>query len=184
MKEEFLNILRQVKREGIEDIIKFLEKSDFFIAPASTRFHGNYEGGLVEHSINVYKNLKMLNAMYKISESQETIAIISLLHDLCKMNYYSQGYRNVKDEKGNWNKVPYYTVKDTFPYGHGEKSVYIITQFMRLTPEEAMCIRWHMGGFDSASRGGDYGLSEAYNKYPLAALLNSADMMATYIDKV
>lgn len=184
-KEIFTKIYTDsITREGSAELLENLNKQDFFTAPASTRFHGNYEGGLVEHSINVYKNLKMLNSMYKLSESQETIAIISLLHDLCKMNYYVTDYRNVKDENGKWNKVPYYTVKDSFPYGHGEKSVFIITQFMKLTPEEAMCIRWHMGGFDYTSRGGDYGISEAYNKYPLASLLHTADLLATYIDKV
>ena len=125
MKEEFLNILMQVKREGIEELINFLEKSDFFKAPASTRFHGDYEGGLVEHSLKVYEILKhkVENCITEIDIPEESIIIIGLLHDICKTNFYKVDYRNAKNALGVWEKVPYYTIDDTIPYGHGEKSV-------------------------------------------------------------
>ena len=122
MKEEFLKILRTVNREGIEDFIKFLESTDFFTAPASTRFHGNYAGGLVEHSMKVYEILveKVKNSAKKIEVSDDTLKIVALLHDVCKANFYKIDYRNAKNALGVWEKVPYYTVDDTIPYGHGE----------------------------------------------------------------
>lgn len=108
--------------------------------------------------------------------------ICALLHDLCKANYYKLGTRNVKNEStGQWEKAPYYSVEDLFPYGHGEKSVFLIERFMKLHVEEAVAIRWHMGGFDDAARGGSFAISEAYDKYPLAIKLHIADLTATYL---
>ena len=158
MKEEFIELLRSTKREGIENLLNFLEKSDFYTAPASTRFHGNYEGGLLEHSMKVI--------------------IAPLLHDICKTNYYKVDYRNAKNARGEWEKVPYYAVEDTIPYGHGEKSVMMITEYMKLTNEEKYAIRWHMGFTEPKELYGTIG--EAYKKYPIALLLNEADLEATY----
>ena len=134
MKEEFLNLLRSVKREGIDDLIRFIENTDFFTAPASTRFHGDYAGGLVEHSMKVYEILqeKVKNAPIALNIPTETLIIVPLLHDLCKANFYKIDYRNAKNALGVWEKVPYYTVEDTIPYGHGEKSVMMITEYMKL----------------------------------------------------
>ena len=117
MKEEFLKILRTVKRDGIEDVIKFLESTDFFTAPASTRFHGDYAGGLVEHSMKVYEILveKVKTASKSIEVSEETLKIVALLHDVCKANFYKVDYRNAKNALGVWEKVPYYPVEDTIP---------------------------------------------------------------------
>ena len=153
-KEEFLKIFNEnIKREGKDGLLDFLETSDFYKAPASSKFHSNYAGGLVQHSINVYKRFKNIiknefgeNYLDKISE--ESIAVISLLHDICKVNTYKEDFRNVKID-GEWTKVPYFTVDDNLPYGHGEKSVYMISGFMKLTREESMAINWHMGAFDS-----------------------------------
>ena len=147
MKEEFINLLRSTNREGMEDVINFLEKSDFFKAPASTRFHGDYEGGLLEHSMKVYEILKdkVKTASITIDTPIESIIIMSLLHDVCKANYYKVDYRNAKNALGEWEKVPYYTVDDTIPYGHGEKSVMMLTEYVKLTNEEKYAIRWHMG---------------------------------------
>ena len=118
MKEEFINLLRSTNREGMEDVINFLEKSDFFKAPASTRFHGDYEGGLLEHSMKVYEILKdkVKIASISIDTPDESIIIMALLHDVCKANYYKVDYRNAKNALGEWEKVPYYTVDDTIPY--------------------------------------------------------------------
>ena len=180
MKEEFLNILKKVKREGIEDIINFLEKSDFFKAPASTRFHGCYEGGLTEHSIKVYEILKhkVEHNIEPINISEESIIIIGLLHDICKTNFYKVDYRNAKNALGVWEKVPYYTIEDTIPYGHGEKSVMMITEYMKLTPEEKYAIRWHMGYTEPKELYNTIGAS--YTKYPIALLTHEADLEATY----
>ena len=180
MKEEFIELLRSTKREGIENLLNFLEKSDFYTAPASTRFHGDYEGGLVEHSLKVYEILKhkVETNIEPIKVSDESLIIIALLHDLCKANFYKVDYRNAKNALGVWEKVPYYTIDDTIPYGHGEKSVMMITEYMKLTPEEKYCIRWHMGFTEPKEQYTTIGL--AYKKYPLALLVHEADLEATY----
>ena len=181
MKEKFLNLLRSVQREGIEDLIKFIESTDFFKAPASTRFHGNFEGGLLQHSIKVYEILKekLNNTPVPMNISEDTIKIVALLHDICKVNYYKVDYRNAKNDLGVWEKVPYYTVEDTIPYGHGEKSVMMITEYMKLTVEEKYAIRWHMGLSEPKELYGT--LSAAFSKYPLALMLFEADLEATYL---
>ncbi len=180
MKEEFLRLLRSTNRDGIENLIDFIEKSDFFKAPASTRFHGNYEGGLLEHSMKVYEIFKekVSNSCIKIDVPDESLIIIALLHDICKANYYKIDYRNAKNQFGEWEKVPYYTVEDTIPYGHGEKSVMMITEYIKLTVEEKYCIRWHMGFTEPKELYGTIGV--AYKKFPLALLMHEADLEATY----
>ena len=180
MKEKFLELLKTVNREGINDLIEFIQKTDFFKAPASTRLHGDYEGGLVEHSLKVYEILKhkVETNIEPIKVSDESLIIIALLHDLCKANFYKVDYRNAKNALGVWEKVPYYTIDDTIPYGHGEKSVMMITEYMKLTPEEKYCIRWHMGFTEPKEQYTTIGL--AYKKYPLALLVHEADLEATY----
>ena len=188
IKKEYIEIYnKHINRDGAKELLEYLQKSDFFTAPASTQFHSAYEGGLAEHSIKVYK--RFLNAVkfeygenYQEKISDESIAVCALLHDLCKIDLYKVDYRNKKVD-GNWVQVPFYTIEDNLPYGHGEKSVYIISGFMRLTREEAMIINWHMGGFDARVKGGSYSLSEAYYKFPNAVLFNSCDMLATYLDE-
>ncbi len=185
-KEEFLGIYKtNITREGSDRLLEYLlsDKSDFFTAPASTRYHGAYEGGLLEHSLNVYHCLKdylsreRVREMYGMDYSEETIAVSALLHDICKVNFYKTDYRNAKNDLGVWEKVPYYTIDDKLPYGHGEKSVYIITGFMRLTREEAFAIRYHMG-FSSTEDKGQIG--KAFEMFPLAFALSTADMEASY----
>lgn len=180
MKEEFIKLIRSVKREGIEELISFLEQTDFFTAPASTRFHGNFEGGLLEHSMKVYEILKhkVEHCILPIEISNESIILIALLHDVCKVNFYKIDYRNAKNEAGQWEKVPYYTVEDTIPYGHGEKSVMMITEYIKLTPDEKYSIRWHMGYTEPKEAYNTIG--GAYKKYPVALLTHEADLEATY----
>ena len=180
MKEEFLNVLKKVNREGIDDLINFLEKSDFFKAPASTRFHGDHEGGLVEHSLKVYEILKhkVENNIKGVTIPEESIIIIGLLHDICKTNFYKVEYRNAKNASGEGEKVPYDTIEDTIPYGHGEKSVMMITEYMKLTPEEKYAIRWHMGFTEPKESYNAIGAT--YTKYPIALLTHEADLEATY----
>ncbi len=186
LKDEFLEIYKNnITREGSDKLLEYLlsDKSDFFTAPASTRFHGSYEGGLLEHSLNVYHCLKdylsreRAKSVYKMNYSEESIAIAALLHDICKVNFYKVDYRNAKNDKGQWEKVPYYAIDDKLPYGHGEKSVYIITGFMRLTREEAFAIRYHMGfsANDDANQVG-----KSFEMFPLAFALSVADMEASY----
>ena len=184
-KERFLSILREkVKREGVDRLIEFLcsDHCDFFTAPASTRYHGAYPGGLLEHSLNVYDCLcdylarPRVRETYGLEFSEESVAIVALLHDLCKVNFYVESTRNVK-ENGQWKAVPYYTIEDQLPYGHGEKSVYIASGYMRLTRDEAFAIRYHMGfsGNEDANTVG-----QAFAKFPLAVALFTADMEASY----
>lgn len=188
-KDEFLDIFdKYITRQGTAELRKYLLGSDFFTAPASGRFHCCHAGGLCEHSINVYRRmLAIVKAEYgeewEKKVTHESVAICALLHDVCKIDYYKEDMRNVKNENGEWIKVPYYTKAEKLPYGHGEKSVYIINGFIRLTRAEALAINWHMGGFDARSRGGDFSISEAYASNPLCVLLHVADLEATYLDE-
>ena len=183
-KERFLEIYNEkITREGADKLLDFLlNGSDFFTAPASTRYHGAHEGGLVEHSLNVYDCLKdmmeRLNERYGIEYPEESIAIAGLLHDICKVNFYKTSYRNVKDETGRWQSVPYYTIEDTLPYGHGEKSAYIVSAYIRLTRDEAFAIRYHMG-FSGTEDPGNVG--RALEMFPLAYATCCADMEAAFL---
>lgn len=184
-REEFIRIYRQyIQRPGAEELLDYLEHhSDFFEAPASTRYHMSYEGGLAEHSLNVYECLRSyldrdrVKNEYGLQVSDETVAVVSLLHDVCKTNCYKKSFRNVKDENGKWQKVPSYEFSDPMPYGHGEKSVYIISGFMHLTREEAFAIRYHMG---FAGTEDSRNVGESFRMFPLAFALSTADMEATY----
>ena len=184
-KEVFLQIYRDnIHREGSDALLDYLEhKSDFFTSPASARFHGSYPGGLCEHSVNVYRCLEAylererVRELYGLDYAPETVALVSLLHDVCKIGCYRGGTRNVKGPDGKWQSVPTFFYEDNLPYGHGEKSVYILSGFLRLTREEAMAIRWHMGfSGDEDKRL----VGQALQQYPLAFALSVADMEATY----
>ena len=185
-REDFIEIYRNyIHREGSEELLDYLmNKSDFFSAPASARYHGAYVGGLCDHSMNVFHCLcdylarPRVQEVYGLDYDMESVAIVALLHDLCKVGCYKAGTRNVKNEAtGQWEKVPTFFFEDKLPYGHGEKSVYIISGFMRLSREEAMAIRWHMGfsGTEDARTVG-----QALQQYPLAFALATADMEASY----
>lgn len=183
-RDRFINIFKtKIKREGADKLLDFLMSSDFFSAPASARYHSAYEGGLLDHSLNVYDclcaylNRDYAKEKFKLNYSEETIAIVSLLHDICKVNVYKPGYRNVKNEQGKWEQVPTFEFDDKLPYGHGEKSVYMITPFMKLTREEAFAIRYHMG-FSNVDDQRNVG--KAFEMFPLAFALSTADMEATY----
>lgn len=186
-KQQFIEIYRKnILREGADKLLCWLENTDFFTAPASYRFHSSFEGGLALHSLNVYKRLKKnvqneFGADYGKFISDETIAICALLHDVCKAEYYKTEMRNVKED-GVWVQKPYYAVDEKLPYGHGEKSVYIINGFMRLTREEALAVNWHMGGFDARIKGGG-SVTAVYEKSILSVLLHISDVEATYIDE-
>lgn len=185
-KERFIEIYNKyITREGADKLLEYLlsPASDFFVAPASSRFHNSYEGGLCDHSINVYECLDSYLKSDRVKSgfgfecSDESIAIVSLLHDLCKVNIYKKGFRNVKDEKGTWQRVDTFEYDDKLPYGHGEKSVYIITGYMKLTREEAFAIRYHMG-YSSTEDVRNVAL--AFEMFPLAFALSTADSEATY----
>ena len=181
-KQKFIEYYQaNIHREGADRLLEWLQTTDFFTAPASTRYHCACPSGLVQHSVNVYE-VMMEKHFDPETDSAESFALCALLHDVCKAQFYKISTRNVKNEKtGQWEKVPYYTIEDAFPYGHGEKSVFLIERFVRLKPAEATAIRWHMGGFDDAARGGNFSISMAYDKYPIAVKLHLADLEATYL---
>jgi hypothetical protein len=184
--DEFVASYRQyITREGADKLLEYLQTSDFFTAPASTKYHGSYESGLVEHSVNVYHCLKdylardSVKYQYNLDFSDETIAVVSLLHDLCKINCYELSFRNVKNEETEkWEKAAFYIFNEKIHYGHGEKSVYIVSQFLKLTHTEATAIRFHMGFSRKEDNPSDVGA--AFGKHPLSFALSTADMEATY----
>lgn len=205
-KQAFISIAREnISRPGIDRLLAYLDSTDFFTAPCSTKFHLNVKGGLCEHSLNVYKALLDLYSAYLIKDNAlpdsafvlaydevlpktnnvddhsiiETLTIISLFHDLCKANYYKQEMKSVK--VGNsWTQQPVYVTDDQLPLGHGEKSVILLEKFIDLSAEEMLAIRWHMAGFDNAVKGGEWSLSTAMQKTKLVAALQLADQIATY----
>ena len=175
-KEKFIELYSQyIKRPGAQELLKWIENSDFFTAPASTRFHESYVGGLCEHSVRTfYELIRLLEAYPSVKVPGETAAIVSLLHDLCKIGCYKTELRN-KKENGVWIQVPFYTFEEDFPFGgHGSKSVYLIQKYMKLTDEEATAINCHMG-----AENGNWAVTDAFKQYPLAFLLHTADMAST-----
>ena len=188
-KEEFLEIIYEnIERDGCENLVEWLEKSDFFTAPASMRRHNVFEGGLCLHSINVYKRfIKLLENEYgeewQNYISLESATIIALFHDICKVDFYKTDVRNVKRD-GVWVQEPYYRMDEALPYGHGEKSVYILSAFMKLTREEALAINWHMGEYDARVKGGNLSIATVFRKYPNCFLFHCADLMTAYLDDI
>ena len=195
-KDKYIALCRQyIKREGIEELLKYLEtKTDFFTAPSSTKFHLNTPGGLCLHSLNVFE------AAMKINESllrpkqdageclfaepliEESIAIAALFHDLCKCGLYHQTEKWKKDENNKWISYIGYEVNDEFPFGHGEKSCYIINFYLKLRKDELLAIRWHMGMYDVNENGssGRYSFYNACDMTPLVLLLQMADMSCSH----
>ena len=183
-REEFIELYTQhIRREGSGALLDYLQnKSDFFTAPASAKFHGAYAGGLCEHSVNVYHCLRdylerdRVRELYGLEYPEESVALVSLLHDVCKTGCYKPGSRNVKGPDGKWQSVPTFFYEDSLPYGHGEKSVYILSGFLRLTREEAMAIRWHMGFSGEEDK---RLVGQALEQFPLAFALSVAALEAT-----
>lgn len=182
-KAKFIELLEATGREGIPDLLDWLETTDFYTAPASTRYHGSYEGGLLEHSVLTCKALRRLIHTFELDILPESADIVALLHDVCKSGFYKLSKRNVKNNDGKWEEVPCYTIEDQFPFGHGEKSVLLLSRYICLTDEEAIAIRWHMGAYDDAAQSysGSGTLGRALSRYPLAAALHIADMIESHL---
>jgi len=187
-KQEVITILAATERPGIDDLIVYLEQTDFFTAPASTKFHGAYDGGLAEHSLHVWHLLKNKNEYYSLGLSPDTIAITALLHDICKINFYIKDTKNVlKGKKINdygktvndWQEELVWVCKDQFPVGHGEKSVITALKFIQLTDIEIAMIRWHMGAYEAKDNYRDMG--NAVDMYKPIVALQTADMEASHL---
>lgn len=190
-KETFIKLCHQwIKRDGIDELLEWLETTDFYEAPASTRFHLMCAGGLCIHSMNVFNRLKLECETeglfeYKTAEDtqklMESIAIVALFHDVCKANFYKISERNVKNEYGVWEKVLYYAIENQgILVGHGYKSARIINRYINITDEEYMAVVHHMG-YSSDDNIGN--VSEIFGKSELTLLLHIADTKATFIDE-
>lgn len=177
-KERFLELCSRVKREGMSELISYLENSDFFYCPASARFHGSHPGGLLEHSLNVYDEFVRLSKAYpEVEIPEETIIITPLFHDLCKVNLYVTEKRNRKNSSGQWETYDAYTYDEKLHYGgHGSKSVFILQNYIKLSVDEAVAINCHMGAWD-----GNKDVGASFEQFPIAWLLHVADEAATYI---
>lgn len=181
-REEFRNlVITYIKRAGVEDLLNWLDTTDFYTSPASTRFHGAFEGGLVLHSLNVYSQLKKLSNWYKCDATDESIAIVALFHDLCKIGCYKVEMRWRKDANDKWEQYATYSFNEDFAYGgHGSKSVYLVQSFIKLTPDEASAINCHMGAWDLSAYNKP---GEVYSRNKLAWLLHVADEAADYLEE-
>lgn len=192
--ERFEHLLRSTGRDGIEELIGFIRKSDFYTAPASTRYHSCHEGGLLEHTLNVYDRLviKFSDELWKdkVDVGEDSLIIAALLHDICKCYFYGSELKNKKeyhdrgtksDSNGryDWVTVPAYTVDDKIPYGHGEKSVMMVEEYIKLKPMERYAIRWHMGFSEPKENWNTLGT--AMRKYPLILALHMSDLESTYL---
>lgn len=190
LKHEFINLLRSTNRANIENVIDWLENnSDFFTAPSSSIYHGNHKYGLLMHSMNVYR---LANEIYKsiktinenVSISSDSIIISSLLHDICKCNFYKEKTKYRKNEFGGWNQYQGYEVNDAFPFGHGEKSILFLQMLgLQMELQDILAIRWHMGAWDGGILQNETkkAYSTAVEKYPLCSIIQSADVMSSMI---
>ena len=188
-KDEFIDLCKTITRDGINELLVWLAKTDFYEAPASRAYHGDYIGGLLDHSLNVYHEMMKLIPAYPELDgyiswvsadgnTSDTIKIITLFHDLCKVRFYTTEKRNRKNEHGQWESYDAFAIDEAFRYGgHGSKSVYIIQNFMKLSPEEATAINCHMGAFSDDAKS----VGSAFESCPLAWLLSVADQSATYL---
>lgn len=168
------------ERTGADRLLRWLDdETDFFKAPASTRFHGAFEGGLCNHSLAVYEHLKFLNQAYGFGFAEDTMALCALCHDLVKCNTYKASTRNVKNERtGQWEKVPYYVFEEQESYGfHGPKSVFLVQRFVPLDFNEAAAIACHMGFSDQTNMNS---VAAVFEKNELAWALHIADEAATW----
>jgi hypothetical protein len=196
-RDEFCNLLTSTGREGMPALLQYLvEKTDFFIAPSSAKYHDARDGGLLHHSLKVYRNLVTLSISFETPCPFESLVIIGLLHDLCKANFYKLVKKPLprKDDNGElildtygkkiWDETLVYDIEDQFPAGHGEKSVILILRYIQLTDEEIMAIRWHMGAYDDVkqSYGGNLALTNASEKYPITVLTHIADLSASFLE--
>lgn len=185
-RELFLEYLTLIKREGMDELTAWItsDKSDFFTAPASTKYHSNIKGGLCMHTVKVFERLRArlpeLRVYYpEMTDEQilEKIAIATLFHDLCKVNFYVASTRNVKNEEGKWEKVPCFNIEDQMPLGHAEKSLFIVQSFIKIHQDEAAAILAHMGDMENVAT------SQMFQKYPISLMTHVSDIEATYLDE-
>ena len=190
--EQYKKALSYITRDGILSLDTWLhDDTDFFTAPASTKFHSNFNEGLLHHSLTVTRfALHNLNMMIKekpeLEELRESVILCALFHDVCKTNFYYKEKKWTKDEQNKWKEYTGWVVKDSFPFGHGEKSVYLITKFIKLTDAEAMAIRWHMSWTEPSAVIQNNPQYYAFNQaidHPLVRLIIAADILAISLEE-
>lgn len=183
-REKFMELMRKTERAGVEDMLKWLDTTDFYSAPASTRYHGSYPGGLVQHTLNVAYELKQLVDFYEVEIPKDSILICALGHDFCKINTYRETIVNVPPQRtksGKWEQQQGYKKDEYLKLGHGAKSLSTLQDFITLKDYEKEAIYWHMGAFDLGQYNNINDLSKTFEENPLAFLLHIADMCVTYI---
>lgn len=182
-KQRFYWLFRDVDGDyypGSAEFLRWLEGTDFFTAPASTKYHLCTPGGLVLHSVHVAEEAAAMCHRYGMHELADSAIMCGLVHDICKVGVYKTTTRRARGEDGVWKTVPAYEYDDALPLGHGEKSLFLAERHgLQLSDEEAAAIRWHMGPY--RDRDAVREMSEAFQRFPLAAILHNADMAATYI---
>lgn len=177
----FIQLCKEnIHRDGLDKLLDRLQESDFFIAPCSSKYHLNFRGGLCQHSLNVYQMLLELCSMLnvKVSQNLETLTIVALFHDYCKADFYKSEMKSMK-EGNQWITKSVFVIDDQLPLGHGEKSLYLISRCIDLTSEEACAIRWHMGAYDNAMKGGEQAFNSACERFELVTLLHTADLLSS-----
>jgi len=188
-KEKFIELLSDSNGENVNNLISYMiNETDFFTAPASTKYHGNFEGGLCEHSLKVYEVLSRKNKAFQCNVSEESVIIIALLHDLCKANFYTKVFKNVKvgtkvkngKEYADWQQQEVWSVEDQLPFGHGQKSVIIAQKFIQLNDLEISCILNHMGPPQNGGFAENNAYSLATKMFPFSILTHTADYEAAY----
>ena len=183
-REKFMELMRKTERAGVEDMLKWLDTTDFYSAPASTKYHGSYPGGLVQHTLNVAYELKQLADFYEVKIPKDSILICALGHDFCKINTYKETIVNVPPQRtksGKWEQQQGYKKDEYLKLGHGAKSLSTLQDFITLKDYEKEAIYWHMGAFDLGQYNNINDLSKTFEENPLAFLLHIADMCVTYI---
>lgn len=177
IKQRFINEVTQIERSGVLQLVEWLKTTDFFTQPASSRFHSNFTGGLVEHSLKVFDAAQRLSECWPVPVCPQAVRTCALLHDVCKIGAYVVQQRNRKNAKGQWESYDYFAyAKVKNPFGHGEKSVRMLEKYIELSDEEALAIRWHMGAWGEGTNLGT--VSEAMER-PLVLLIHTADMVAS-----
>lgn len=181
MKDQILLTLSSVDRVGIPNLMDYLRRSDFFDAPASTKFHLSVPGGLAQHSWNVFQCLKGLDAKYSLGFHSNSIAICGLLHDMCKIGLYRREMKRARTPDGKWIDEEQWVHRDEYPLGHGEKSLSMIQEFIKLSKQEAMAIRWHMGPWDAEGYSARKSMGQAMDMYPMVKAMMLADQTASWM---
>lgn len=181
---EIVKLLNSVGKDGTQQLVNWLNTSDFFVAPSSTKYHLAVEGGLAQHSLNTMRRLKRMCEEDAPEYDEGSIVVSGLLHDLCKIGAYKKAMLSVKNAETNkWEQKEGYEYTNALPLGHGEKSLYLASKFIKLSDEEALAIRWHMGAFDKSFQGGEKAMNDAWKQSKLALMLHLADMQASYLDE-